>query len=67
MYILVPMYILIGRNDQQVSAQLVEEYYHLLKAEQKQLIWFEKSAHNITASEPEKLQDILIEKVLGQQ
>lgn len=41
----VPVYFLIGRQDYGTPVALVEEYFSLLQAPDKELIWFEQSAH----------------------
>jgi len=42
----VPVYFLLGRHDHQVSSALAEEYFKILKAPKKQIVWFENSGHN---------------------
>lgn len=41
----VPCYFLIGRHDLNAPTQLTEEYYNLLSAPKKELLWFEHSGH----------------------
>lgn len=41
----VPMYFLLGRHDLNVPTYLAEEYYQLLNAPKKELVWFEHSGH----------------------
>jgi pimeloyl-ACP methyl ester carboxylesterase len=57
-------YFFVGRKDFMTNATLSEQYYKKLKAPRKQLFWFEKSAHGIPDTEPELMQDIIINKVL---
>jgi pimeloyl-ACP methyl ester carboxylesterase len=59
-----PVYFIEGIGDQQKSHYLVEEYYKSLKAPKKGFFWFEKSGHTIFNSEPDKLQQVIIEKIL---
>lgn len=41
----VPMYFLLGRHDLNAPTYLAEEYYQLLDAPKKELVWFEHSGH----------------------
>lgn len=41
----VPMYFLLGRHDLNAPTYLAEEYYQLLNAPKKELVWFEHSGH----------------------
>jgi pimeloyl-ACP methyl ester carboxylesterase len=59
-----PIYFFIGIGDNQTSFKVAVEYYAFLKAKRKHLIWFEHSGHTIFNSEPEKLEQTLIETVL---
>lgn len=59
-----PVYFIEGIGDQQKSHYIVEDYYKFLKAPKKELFWFEKSGHTVFNSEPEKLQQVIIEKIL---
>jgi pimeloyl-ACP methyl ester carboxylesterase len=63
----VPVYFLIGRHDVNAPPQLTEEYYQLLDAPHKELIWFEQSGHNPWVSEPDKFVDTVVNTVLAQQ
>jgi pimeloyl-ACP methyl ester carboxylesterase len=56
----VPVYFLVGRNDVNAVAALVERYYNVLSAPQKELIWVE-GGHGATA---EQLASLLVERVL---
>lgn len=60
----VPVYILMGKHDYNWSAELAKKYFDALKAPKKDFIWFEKSAHAPNGEEPEKFNNILIEKIL---
>lgn len=59
-----PVYLFTGRKDLQTNASITENYYKKLKAPKKKLFWFEKSAHALPDTEPERMQDILIHEVL---
>lgn len=59
----VPVYFVIGRHDWNTPFELVEEYFDLLKAPKKELIWFEKSAHSPCHEEPDKFNRLMVEKV----
>lgn len=58
-----PVYFLMGRRDYQTSFALAEAYFQHVKAPQKELIWFEHSAHSPNMTESEKFQETII-KVL---
>ena len=55
----VPVYFLLGRHDHQVSSKLAAEYFEVLDAPKKELIWFEYSAHNPPFEEAEKFNDVV--------
>ncbi|MEJ7655296.1 MAG: hypothetical protein WKH64_19155 [Chloroflexia bacterium] len=44
--------------------QLMVEYYQLLDAPHKELIWLEKSGHFAAYTEPEKMVDLIVNNVL---
>lgn len=56
----VPMYFLVGRQDVNAMASLVERYYNVLEAPHKELIWLE-SGHGAS---PEEIHDALLNHVL---
>jgi hypothetical protein len=60
----VPMFFLLGRYDWHVPAVLAEQYFEMIEAPCKRLVWFEQSAHNPPFEEPEKFNQVLIEEVL---
>ncbi|MCP4761160.1 MAG: alpha/beta hydrolase [archaeon] len=60
----VPVYFMTGRYDYQVNASLAEDYFKILKAPKKMLVWFEKSAHAPNWEENEKFDDVLISQIL---
>jgi pimeloyl-ACP methyl ester carboxylesterase len=41
----VPVYFCLGRHDFEVPSALSAQYFEVLKAPRKQLVWFERSAH----------------------
>ena len=45
---------MLGRNDRVVSPHLRAEYLATLEAPDKELIWFEQSAHMAPFEEPDK-------------
>lgn len=59
----VPVYFLIGRHDYTTPFKIAEDYYNILQAPYKEMIWFENSAHMIPFEEPDKMHDVLINKV----
>jgi pimeloyl-ACP methyl ester carboxylesterase len=60
----VPVYFLIGRHDVNAPPQLTEEYFNLLIAPHKELIWFERSGHNPWINESDKFVDTIVNNVL---
>jgi len=62
----VPVYFLKGRHDVNAPTVLTEEYYRVLTAPHKELIWFERSGHNPWISEPTKFVDVMVNTVLAQ-
>lgn len=42
-----PVYIVLGRHDMNNPAQIPEEYFDLIQAPDKQLIFFENSGHGM--------------------
>ena len=49
----VPIYFFIGRHDINAPVTLTKEYYDILSAPKKELIWFEHSGHNCMLNENE--------------
>ncbi len=62
----VPVYFLMGRHDRTTSPKLTEEYFNLLTAPHKELIWFEHSGHGSWMNEPAKFIDVMVNRVLAQ-
>lgn len=61
----VPVYFMEGRHDINAPPHLVEDYYEILAAPHKELIWFEHSGHSPWVDESEKVIDMLVNKVKG--
>ncbi len=59
-----PTYFFIGRGDNQTFANISAAYFKTLIAPKKQLFWFEQSGHTIFNTEPDKLQEIIMDKIL---
>ena len=60
-----PYYIFQGRLDRNTPSSLVQEFYDSIVAPDKDLIWFEHSAHGPMGEEPEKFKKLLREKFLA--
>ncbi len=60
----IPVYFFLGKYDYATPSQLTEDFYEKLKAPYKEIVWFENSGHYPNLEEPEKYQDVLINKVL---
>lgn len=58
----VPVYFFTGRHDYDTPFSLVEQYYDVLSAPKKEIIWFENSAHFPFYEEPQKFNRMIIEK-----
>jgi pimeloyl-ACP methyl ester carboxylesterase len=61
----VPVYFLLGRHDVNAPPVLAEEYFELLDAPQKELIWFEHSGHNPWVNESANFTDEVVNNVLA--
>ena len=59
-----PYYIFQGRKDNNTPSSLVQAYYESIVAPDKDLIWFENSAHGPLGEEPEKFKKLMREKFL---
>lgn len=62
----VPVYFIKGRWDINASNSLLEDYFAMLEAPHKELIWFEDSAHTPSWDEPEHFVDVMVNTVLAQ-
>jgi proline iminopeptidase len=56
----VPLLLLLGRHDINVSSEVAAEWFSRLEAKSKRLVWFERSGHHITSEEPGKLLNTLV-------
>jgi CubicO group peptidase (beta-lactamase class C family)/pimeloyl-ACP methyl ester carboxylesterase len=65
-YLEVPVYFLIGRHDVNAPPALTEDYYELLDAPHKELVWFEHSGHNPWVNESARFVDVMVNTVLAQ-
>ncbi len=59
-----PFYIFDGRLDMNTPSELVQKWYDMIEAPEKDLIWFEHSGHNPMNDEPEKFKRLLREKLM---
>ncbi|MBK9125240.1 MAG: alpha/beta fold hydrolase [Chloroflexi bacterium] len=62
----VPVYMIKGRWDANAVNALTEEYFALLEAPHKELIYFEDSAHTPSWDEPQRFIDMMVNTVLAQ-
>lgn len=60
----IPIFFLIGRHDVNAPPALAEEYYRVLTAPQKEIVWFERSGHNPWISEPDAFVDAIVSRAL---
>jgi pimeloyl-ACP methyl ester carboxylesterase len=60
----VPVFFFSGRHDYNTPFELVEEYFEVLDAPHKEIVWFENSAHSPNEEESVRYQSALIEHVL---
>lgn len=60
----VPVYFLVGRHDLNAPPTLVQEYYEILTAPQKELIWFEHSGHTPWINESDEFVDVVVNTIL---
>jgi len=58
----VPLLLLLGRHDVNVSSEVAAEWFAQVHAPSKTLVWFERSGHHITSEEPGKLLTTLVTK-----
>jgi len=57
----VPIVILQGRLDMVAPGSAAERYYNALASPQKQLVWFDHSAHTPQYDEPQAFRDLLLQ------
>ena len=60
-----PYYIFQGRLDRNTPSSLVQEFYDVIQAPDKDLVWFANSAHGPMGEEPEKFKRLMREKFLA--
>lgn len=56
----VPVYFCVGKYDHNTPSELTKKYYEQLVAPEKELIWFEESAHFPHFEEPKKFSEIML-------
>lgn len=59
-----PVYIVLGRHDMNNPSALPEDYFNLLEAPSKQLIFFENSGHGMIWEEADLFHRLMVETVL---
>lgn len=59
-----PVYMVLGRNDMNNPYQIPEEYFNLIEAPQKELIFFENSGHGMIWEEADLFHRLMVETVL---
>lgn len=62
----VPVYFFLGRHDHVTPSSVALKYFLKLKAPRKELIWFERSAHNALYEESAKFNDLMVRKILAE-
>lgn len=60
----VPVVFMLGRHDWHVPSVLAAEYFEMIEAPARELVWFERSAHNPPFEEPEAFTRAMVERVL---
>lgn len=60
----VPVYFLLGRHDVNAPPVLAEQYFEILDAPHKELIWFEHSGHNPWVTESAAFADVIVDQIL---
>jgi pimeloyl-ACP methyl ester carboxylesterase len=60
----VPVYFLLGKHDVNAPPVLAEQYFEILNAPHKELIWFEHSGHNPWVTESAEFADVIVNKIL---
>jgi pimeloyl-ACP methyl ester carboxylesterase len=61
----VPVYLFAGRNDVNAMYTIVEEYYNVLEAPRKELIWLE-GGHGLDGNNLHQFVDVIVNKVLAE-
>ncbi len=60
-----PFYVFDGVHDQNTPASLVEHWFNMIEAPEKELIWFTESGHNPMGDEPEKFKKLLRSRLMA--
>ncbi len=60
----VPLLLLLGRHDHNVSSAVAAEWFDRVRAPSKRLVWFEHSAHEVLNEEPGKALVSLVQHAL---
>jgi len=60
----VPIYFILGKHDFEAPSMLAEQYFEILDAPGKELIWFENSAHLPIVEETARFTDLMINHIL---
>jgi pimeloyl-ACP methyl ester carboxylesterase len=60
----VPVYFLEGRHDYESPSILAEQYYQVLEAPRKTLVWFENSAHFVNTEEADAFNQFFVGQLL---
>jgi len=60
-----PVFFCCGRRDYNVPFELAVEYLEKLRAPQKEIVWFEHSAHSPNFEEPDVFQEFCLTKLKG--
>ncbi|WP_075349259.1 alpha/beta fold hydrolase [Algoriphagus marinus] len=55
-----PIFFMVSRKDLVANYKVTESYFDLIKAPAKELIWFERSTHEIPSEEPKRLVEELL-------
>lgn len=63
----VPLYFFLGRHDINAPLSLVQEYYDLVEAPLKKIVWFEHSGHSPWINEPDAFVQEIIKIVQAKQ
>ncbi len=59
-----PVYLVLGRHDMNNPSRIPDEYFQLIDAPEKQLIYFEESGHGMIWEEAAKFHDLMMNVVL---
>lgn len=60
----IPVYFLLGRHDWEAPSVLAAQYFELLRAPRKDLVWFERSAHFVNTEEPDAFNSFFVDRLL---